>query len=58
MDLHSPKHVEDLCEIKIMTRMHLVGFNCYRQNKNSIKKQGKKQIKYINKEKRKKEIMA
>jgi hypothetical protein len=51
MDLHSPKHVEDLCEIKTMTRVHLVGFNCNRQNKNVIKKQGKKKIKYVNKKK-------
>jgi hypothetical protein len=51
MDLHSPKHAEDLCEVKIMTRVHLVGFNCTRQNKNIIKKQAEKQIKYINKKK-------
>jgi len=49
MDLHSPKHVDDLCEIKIMRRVHLVGFNCNRKNKNIIKKQGKKQIKYTDK---------
>jgi len=49
IDLHSPKHVEEICEIKIMTRVHLVGFNCNRQNKNIIKKHRKKQIKYINK---------
>jgi hypothetical protein len=32
-----------------MTGVHLVGFNCNGQNKNVIKKQGKKKIKYINK---------
>ena len=27
MDLNGPKHVEELCKITIITRVHLVGFN-------------------------------
>jgi len=28
MKLHGPKDVEEFCEIKIITRVYLIGFNC------------------------------